>query len=235
MLESLRAYSAGRGADLFGTANLAPARAAIITQGGSKVGAFPRAVSLGMRLSDPVVDGHDPAEEPRTSQYWHHVYSVVTPALDVLANDVAEWLAHRGHRTLAIPASMPYDGQKLQGMFSHKLAAHLAGIGWVGKSCLLVTDEFGPRVRLVTVLTDAPLPVGALASSRCGKCRICVDACPVGAFTGTEFDEADDLPVRFDARRCQAYRTVHACGMCVAACPRGTARRVSDRAAERRG
>jgi epoxyqueuosine reductase QueG len=174
-----------------------------------------------MRLSDAILEGHDPAESQRESLYWHHVYGVVTPALDLLANDVARWLAARGYRALAVPASMPYNLPRLQGIFSHKLGARLAGLGWIGKSSLLLTEQFGPRVRFVTVLTDAPLETGSPMERGCGGCRICVDACPVGAFTGAEFRDTDELAVRFNAPQCSEYRRNHACGVCVASCPKG--------------
>ena len=105
-----------------------------------------------------------------------------------------------------------------------KLPAHLAGLGWIGKSCLLLTKEFGPRVRFVSVLTDAPLETGSSLDKPCGKCRACVEACPVGAFTGVEFDPADDLAVRFDAPACSEYRRAHPCGLCVSSCPTGKRR-----------
>jgi epoxyqueuosine reductase len=224
LAEALRGFSLRRGADLFGIADLAPARSAIVFQGGPTVASFPRAISLGMRLSDAVVDDHEPTEAHAESLYWHHVYGVVTPSLDFLANDVARWLAARGHRTLAVPASMPYNVQRLQGIFSHKLGARLAGLGWIGKSSLLLTEQFGPRVRFATVLTDAPLETGAPLDRGCGTCRACVDACPVGAFTGAEFNAAEDLAVRFNAPSCKDYRKSHACGVCVASCPKGMAR-----------
>ncbi|MCK9565162.1 MAG: hypothetical protein M0Q43_03825 [Methanothrix sp.] len=66
-------------------------------------------------------------------------------------------------------------------VFSHKLAAHMAGLGWIGKSCLLITPEAGPRVRWASVLTDAPMKAtGYAMAERCGECRKCVDVCPHG-------------------------------------------------------
>ena len=73
------------GGDLFGVADLEPAREFITAQGGEALGKFPRAVSIGIRLSDMVVDQHSPDERLECSLYWHHVYRVVTPALDFLA------------------------------------------------------------------------------------------------------------------------------------------------------
>ena len=84
------------------------------------------------------------------------------------------------------------------GFFSHKLAAHLAGLGWIGKSCLLVTLEVGPRVRWASVLTDAPLMAGEPLEERCGECRGCVEVCPAGAFSGRSFFFDEPRAARFD-------------------------------------
>ncbi len=112
---------------------------------------------------------------------------------------------------------------------SHKLAAHLAGLGWIGKSCLLITPEAGPRVRWATVLTDAPLQhTGNAMTEQCGDCQECVKVCPVGAFTGRPFQEDELREVRYDARRCEGYHKdlekkmgVGVCGMCLHVCPYG--------------
>ncbi len=221
LTQELRAFILQRGADLFGVADLAPAHDFVIAQGKALVGQFPRAVAIGMQLSDAIVDQHTPKETSRESIYWHHVYSVVNPALDFLAYEVARWLAERGFHNLPIPASTPYNAEALAGLFSHKLAAHLAGLGWIGKSCLLLTESFGPRVRLVSVLTHAPLEADAALDDQCGRCRVCVDACPVSAFTGAEFQAAEDRDIRFDVFKCSEYRRDHACGLCVSTCPKG--------------
>ena len=221
LTQGLAEFSRQRGADLHGVADLTPARDFIAFQGYSGVGRFPRAVSVGMQLNDAIVDQHHPEEPRRQSLYWHHVYEVVTRALDFLAYDLGRWLTDRGFKTLPIPASTPYHFDKLEGIFSHKLAAHLAGVGWIGKSCLLLTDRFGPRVRFVSVLTDAPLATGSVIDKPCGKCHICVDACPVRAFTGEEFRSGEGREVRFNAFKCSEYRRDHPCGLCVSSCPKG--------------
>ena len=225
--KDLREFSLARGADLFGVADLAPVRPFIAAQGPSLVTQFPRAVSIGMRLSDAIVDSHSPLESRRDSLYWHHVYSVVTASLDFHAYQVSRWLADRGFQALPVPGSTPYNLEKLEGIFSHKLAAHLAGLGWIGKSCLLLTEPFGPRVRFVSVLTDAPLEAGSPLDKPCGKCHACIDACPVKAFTGAEFHADEGREVRFDVFKCSEYRREHPCGLCVSTCPKGKKKRNS--------
>ncbi|HEY4775810.1 MAG TPA: 4Fe-4S double cluster binding domain-containing protein [Xanthobacteraceae bacterium] len=221
LTRELETFARRHGADLFGVADLRKAREYLAARGGPAAG-FAAAVALAMRVNDGILDEHDPAEARERSLYWHHVYSVVTPALDTLAFEIARWLAHRRFRAFPVPASTPYDSQRLEGIISHKLAARLAGLGWIGKNCLLLTPKLGPRLRLVTVLTDAPLEPAAPTDKRCGSCRACIEACPVQAFSGAEFSSDQEREARFDAFRCYQYRHEHACGMCVAVCPVGS-------------
>lgn len=211
------------GADLFGVADISPAHNIVIARK-DDLASFPRAVSIGIRLSDVIVDQHSPDEKREESLYWHHVYEVVTPSLDFLAGRVCRELQVKGYRAFPVPASLPYNRETLTGVFSHKLAARLAGLGWIGKSCLLLTPEFGPRVRFATVLTAADLAPGGPDDSNCGECRICVVCCPVQAIKGKEFRTDDPLEVRFNARACAEYRHTHPCGLCVARCPVGNRR-----------
>lgn len=228
LTHELGMFSRQRGADLFGIAGLVPARDFIAFGSDPFVAQFPRAISIGMQLCDSIVEQHTPDEPRRHSLYWHHVYEVVSRALDFLAYDVARWLIEKGFKAFPVPASAPYNFDKLEGIFSHKLAAHLAGVGWIGKSCLLLTDRFGPRVRLVSVLTDAPLDAGTPFDRACGKCHVCVDTCPVKAFTGVEFRADEGREVRFDVFKCSEYRREHPCGLCVSSCPMGSRRRHRD-------
>ena len=209
------------GADLFGVADLDPAREFMINQGGAMMGDFSHAVSVGMRLSDVIVDKHSPEEKHENSLYWWHVYRVITPMLDRLAQRVQRELQAEGFMTLHVPGSMPYNRETLKALFPHKLAAHLSGLGWIGKSCLLITPDFGPRVRFVTVLTDAPLQTGKPRDKKCGKCKSCIEACPVQALKDIEFRPEEPVETRFDTRTCEQYRRTNPCGLCVAQCPFG--------------
>ena len=130
---------------------------------------------------------------------------------------------------MPVAASQRVGDDGLYGVFSHKMAAHLAGLGWIGKSCMLITPQVGPRVRWATVLTDAPLEArGSLMDERCGRCTECVDVCPTGAYTGQPFRVGEPREVRFAAHKCDAYFSeleestgLSVCGMCLYICPYG--------------
>lgn len=230
-VDELRRLAESGGADFFGVADLSPAREAILEQGGDIVARFPRAISVGVHLLDAIVDQlPSRLDDPFVAMnYRYHAYDLVNERLDLVASRLGSALQDAGYEALPIAASQTVDGERLLAAFSNKLAAHLAGLGWIGKSCLLVTPEVGPRVRWATVLTDAPLePTGESLEQRCGDCRECVDICPQGAFTGRPFRPEEPRAMRFDVQKCKAYFNAlteagqtPVCGMCLYVCPHG--------------
>jgi epoxyqueuosine reductase len=217
------------GIDFFGVADLAVAHDAILAQGGPMVAEYPRAISMGIELSHAIVSQLPRrAERAVAVSYRSHAYDVINQRLDMVASQVSGFLQKQGHDAMPIPASKRVDDEGLCAVFSHKLAAHLAGLGWIGKSCLLVTPEAGPRVRWTTVLTDAPLEVAEeRLDVRCGTCTRCVEICPVGAFTGQAFRDDEPREARYDATKCNRYfadmkekdAETAVCGLCLYVCP----------------
>jgi epoxyqueuosine reductase len=215
--------------DYFGIANLSDAHDFILAQGGERVARYPRAIAVGMVLQDSLVDLLPEHDLAAAILYRHNSYDVVNLALDQIALRIANTLQRAGFDTFPIPASKRTDDNRICGIFSQKLAAHLAGLGWIGKSCLLITPDHGPRVRWVTILTDAPLrPTGTPGEQQCGACSACVDICPQHAFTGRPFHCDEPREARFDAAACDRYfreleqsQGVAVCGLCLYSCPHG--------------
>ena len=183
---------------------------------------LPTAVSMLMRI-DPLVvrtlrDGPSP-EYARESLR-------LNVALDGAAGTLAEVLRVHGHRAEHVPATGPGGGNGHR-PFPHKTAATSAGLGWIGKTALFVSRDFGPAVRLATVFTDLVLPAGEPErAGRCGDCRDCVDACPAGCGRDVTWRAGMARDELFDAAACRhhiaQYRTVDEkiCGICIGACPR---------------
>jgi epoxyqueuosine reductase QueG len=219
------------GIDLFGIADLSPALPKLIDQGGIIFEKYPRAVSLGCRIANEVVDAiEDHENRALVMNYMHHIYNVVNQRLDQAALSIIGFLMENGYRAFPVPASQVLSYETYTGLAPHKTAAHLSGLGWIGKSALLVTRKYGPRVRFATVYTDAELPAGKPLKNLCGKCRMCVDACPAGAFTGQAFSEDKPRSHIYDAGICNEYMKERRlsllgkhvfggnCGLCVQSC-----------------
>jgi epoxyqueuosine reductase len=219
-----------QGASFFGIADLAPASKQILEQGGEEIARFPRAISIGIALQHSLVDPlHAQLDKQVILNYRHLAYDAVNLRLDQIALHLSGMLQSAGFRSRPVPASQTIDHDRRIGIFSNKMAASLAGLGWIGKSCLLVTPEAGPRVRWATVLTNASLePTGEMMAQRCGTCRDCVDICPAQAFTGAPFNPDEPRSVRFDVHKCAAYFEKRerefgysTCGLCLYVCPHG--------------
>jgi epoxyqueuosine reductase QueG len=216
------------GADLFGVADLTPAQDFVCKQGGEYLRKFQKAISIGIRLLDAVVNELYRHKEPAVIFTYKALYNSVNSRLDHIALLLAKTIQEKGYQAYPIPASQTIDSKRLIGVISHKLVANLAGLGWIGKSCLLVTPNYGPRVRFATILTDAPLKAGSPISARCNDCKACVNICPVKAFTGASFNPSEPREVRFMAQLCKDYTKEREerlgeglCGLCVYICPYG--------------
>jgi epoxyqueuosine reductase len=219
------------GADYFGIADLSTVHDTVLEQGGAEIAGYPRSISLGIALLHPIVNQlPQRSERAAAVSYRSHCYDVINSRLDQIASRLGSVLQQKGYRAFPVAASKRVDDDRICALFSHKLSAHLAGLGWIGKNCLLITPDMGPRVRWATVLTDAPLETtGGSMGERCGDCRECVDICPVKAFTGKPFRAGEPRTARFDARKCDRYFSkmkekdaeTAVCGLCLYTCPYG--------------
>ena len=229
LTEKLSSIAKELRADLFGIADLRPVKEFVVAQGGEQLGIFSRAVAIVLGLSNTIVNQLEPLLPADFSLYGWHIYKAVSPVVDNIALQLAREIQRQGFEALPIPSSQFRRPGERVGLFSHKLAAHLAGLGWIGKNCLLITPQFGPRVRLASILTDCPLEPGTRVDGRCGSCRECVDACPVDALSGVEFSDSEGVERRLNVDVCGDYRDggsssqkrgAHVCGLCLAVCPK---------------
>lgn len=112
----------------------------------------------------------------------------------------------------------------------YKTIAVLSGLGWIGKNNLIVTERFGSACRLKVIYTDAILQTkNNILKPLCGKCRKCVDACPVQALKGkvwsTQAGVHEILNRQMCHLQCEKYARENGenkltiCGKCFAVCP----------------
>ena len=85
------------------------------------------------------------------------------------------------------------------GPLLEKPIAEAAGLGWQGKSTILVEPKRGTWSFLGNIVTTLDLPADDPGKDRCGSCTRCIDVCPTRAITA---------PYQLDARRCISYLTI---------------------------
>ncbi|NBG87881.1 4Fe-4S double cluster binding domain-containing protein [Isachenkonia alkalipeptolytica] len=230
LTDRIKSLARQNGITYFGVGDLSKVDKALLDQWGEDISHFSYGISLGIPLNNYIVDQLPRRSEPSVViNYKHHAYDVVNQRLDLAASAVSDFIQQQGYDVFPIPASKQADKDRMYGGFSHKMSAGLAGLGWIGKNCLLITPEDGPRVRWTTILTDAPIKPGkGLMSNQCGDCMDCVAVCPAKAITGNPFVIGESQEIRFDGEKCEAYLEkmesegkLKVCGMCLYVCPYG--------------
>ena len=107
-----------------------------------------------------------------------------------------------------------------------------AGLGELGRNGLLITPQFGPRVRLCKVLTDLPLkpdkPIDFRVQEYCEKCKKCLENCPVHAISEdkttkamTTSSNSGILKWSVNGEMCFRFwcETGIDCNICIKVCP----------------
>lgn len=131
--------------------------------------------------------------------------------------DLATLFRKEGYRSLPLPAAgCPTDQRYLTALFSYKHAAQLAGIGAIGRNSLLITPQFGPRVRLACLLTETPIRASPpLQKEYCIQCDICIKECPSRALQLPYKGEVYSM----NKFACRTYRQAgFTCGLCIRVC-----------------
>ncbi|MCI9156888.1 MAG: epoxyqueuosine reductase [Lawsonibacter sp.] len=179
----------------------------------SSRGKLPFGISIAVKFPKDVVSG---IVDLPTREYYDW-YNKVNGTLSQIASHAVTTLKDLGYQATT-RTGLP-----------QKTVATRAGIGWVGKSNLLVTEQYGSMIRLAAVLTDAPLTAAEpINESKCGDCRLCVDACPAGALAGKLWDTTVSRDEILDTSACSAMAVsrsiqgfgvpIELCGKCFAVC-----------------
>jgi epoxyqueuosine reductase len=165
----------------------------------------------------PASSAHEATPEYQIARYaWGEDYhEVLTPRIRELERILE---AHGGQQRSYIDT----------GPVLERDYAALAGLGWHGKSTMVISRELGAFFFLGALLTTLEIPPDEPSVDRCGRCTRCIDVCPTAAITA---------PHQLDARRCVSYLTIelkgaipeelrpligdriYGCDDCAAVCP----------------
>jgi epoxyqueuosine reductase len=206
-------------------------------------------VVFGIKLLDSVV-GWDrlfresevyTSDELRISVAKNHFYArcgydVINACAENFGLRTALFLEKSGHKSMYLPATYANHArimEKIPGYlapFSHRHAAVRAGLGEFGFSNLVVTPEFGPRVRFMSVITQAELEPDPLITDKIclrDECRLCADNCGVQGITPLEDVDREsvfmNMPSLVDKKACYLKDSYGAIcwGTCIDVCPVG--------------
>jgi epoxyqueuosine reductase len=149
-------------------------------------------VSVAMNYFTPYVR----PKEPQGSKGWISRYAWGDDYHELIHNRLERLLAfvREAHDGIVEGRAFVDSGPVLERGF-----AGIAGIGWIGKNTHLISPKKGSWFFLGELFLSLPLTYDQPIKDRCGKCDLCLKACPTGAFAG---------PYLLDARRCISYLTI---------------------------
>ncbi len=226
ILETVNGNLIPSGAFIFGVSDL---RGLI----DKKYSRYPFGISIGKRLDDSIIDG---ILDGPTIEYYNH-YNQTNHELSAIANNIKSDLLEKGVHAIVVEPTVHTESKEFEQYLktltvdvSHKMVATRAGLGWIGKTDLFISQIYGPRLRLVSLLIDQKPETESkpVEKSRCGKCTICVDKCPAHAANGKLWNVNVHRDSFFDAHQCRKTCgelarqrlnvNVRICGLCVAVC-----------------
>ena len=203
------------GADIIGIGNMSGVENCQYETGISVGVALPKNVILDLRKA-PTVE-------------YYEVYHSLNARLNKIVSAGEDFLKEKGFDAYAQTTDRVKISEEKISPIPHKTVATRAGIGWIGKNCLLVTPQFGSAIRLSSILTNAPLIYSrAINDSECGQCKICVKECPAQALYGSLWNASIKRDKILDYRKCYKKQmeimeentgiVTDLCGKCFAVC-----------------
>jgi len=216
-----------RGASLVGFADMSGLDSELTTR-------FPTAISIAVKYDSIIVENLHIAQD---AFHLHLIEldSVLMEILGACSKILSGWGYDYYIPPISVPITNDADLKELK-TFSHKLSATRAALGWIGKCSLVVTPQYGPRIKLATVLTNAYFQTAEpISKGKCGNCNLCAEACPYGAIHGVNWDGGMKREALIDVYRCNQKRLDYItdlgrkydCGLCLQACRVGKNKKAS--------
>ncbi len=185
---------------------------------------YSRGISIGIDLGRGIFQNL-PESRPIYARY----YQLINQKIDEISFKLYKEIERRGYKAMPIPASHMLKDTEFRSFMPHKSIARASGVGWIGKSLLLVTEEYGSRVRLASILTDMELETGEPMKNRCGACKKCIENCIADALKENQFEEYPSSRKKsLDVEKCASKLREFdndedigemVCGICIKECP----------------
>ncbi|MCB6415315.1 4Fe-4S binding protein [Faecalimonas umbilicata] len=215
LTEELKRILRCQGADLVGIGDMSKAENCN----------FKRGVAVAVALPPNVIID---LQEAPTKEYYNLYYSL-NEKLNEIIMAGGEFLRNRGFEVYEQTTDRVKIDQNNISRLPHKTVATRAGLGWIGKNCLLVTPQYGAAIRISSFLTNAPLECNdPINQSRCGYCNLCVKKCPAQALKGTLWEVGIQREEIVDINKCYKKQVeimlqktgieTDLCGRCFAVC-----------------
>ena len=182
---------------------------------------LPNGISLVLKLPKETIQL---VKNEEYEEYWKSFHRAIGQLTKI---------SHKGERYIK---SLRYDAfaltmkrnecdmEKLLSILPYKTIATKAGLGWIGRSALFVTPEYGSAVALSAILTDMPLEHGTpITDSECDDCTNCQEACPVGAINPQKWNDRLNREDIIDIETCgeyiiEQYKAGLGCTKCMSEC-----------------
>lgn len=182
---------------------------------------LPHGISLVLKLPKETIHLVENEEYPK---YWKKFHAKIAE-LTRIAIKGEKFIKSKGYNAFALTMQRnECDMEKLLSILPYKTIATKSGLGWIGRSALFVTPEYGSAVVLGAILTDMPLEFGKpITDSQCDECENCQKACPVGAINPQKWNDRLNRQDIIDIEACSEYiidqyRNGLGCTKCMSEC-----------------
>jgi len=216
-MEELRELLVKNGADLVGFADL---------KNYSINNELSFGISVAIKLSPELVNSIKKDNKIFYYMEFNRIYNL----LDEIIIKGTEYLIKNGFKAYAqTKKNIKFTGN-LTTYLPHKTVATRAGLGWIGKCGLFISNDYGSGIRISSLLTNAKLECGKpIEKSFCGKCLECVINCPTNAITGKIWNKDVKREELIDVNKCiktaeeisleKINGETNFCGKCFYVCP----------------
>jgi len=164
---------------------------------------LPNGISLVLKLPKETIQL---VKNEEYEEYWKSFHKSIAELTEISFKG-EKYIKNLGYDAFALTMKRnECDMEKLLSILPYKTIATKSGLGWIGRSALFITPEYGSAVALGAILTDMPLEYDTpITDSECDECTNCQDACPVDAINPQKWNDRLNREDIIDIETCGEY------------------------------